>query len=159
MQAPLERLATNRQVGLDAVAPLREEHAREQAALDDISAQASSAQQRVDALSNELVSLNDKIERVKRQTEAKTGALSGTTPLDTMRGALKALRAEAKVLALREALTSQQLASRRAAKAARERLAHKPQHRAGHPARDRSAERAESPPPGSDRGSDEVDMS
>ena len=122
VQAPLEKLANHRQSGLEAVAPLREKHEREQAELEEVSAQASGAQQRVDALSIELVEITEAIERAKQNTASKGSELGGTAPLEKLRAALKALRSEVKSLTLREAFVSQQLASRRAANAMRDTL-------------------------------------
>ena len=61
--------------------PAARAHERERTELDEMSARASSAQQRVDALP-ELAELNDAIARAKANTEAKGAELSGT-PLDS----------------------------------------------------------------------------
>ena len=77
------------------------------------------AQARVEARARELAELDEAIERVKRQASEKGEELGGQQPLSKIRAALKSLRAAAKALHLREALTQQQLASKRAAQQAR----------------------------------------
>ena len=116
--APLEKLASHGQSSLAAIAPLREEHEREQAALNEASARTSEAQKRVDSLATELAELNEAIEVTKQQTATKAAELGGTAPLDRMRAALRSLRAETKALGMKEAMLSQQLEARRAAMAA-----------------------------------------
>jgi chromosome segregation ATPase len=101
------------------VAPLREQHEREQATLEAVSAQANKAQGRVDALSTELVTLDEAIERTKQQMARRATELSGTAPLDAIRNALRSLRSEVTTLGLREAMLTQQLTARRAVAAAR----------------------------------------
>ena len=136
VDAPLEKLGAQRQVNLEIVAPLREKQAQAQAALDDCNEQASAAQQRVDAASNELVELTEAIERTKLHTSSRGAELSGTAPLERIRGALRSLRAEVKALAVREAMVSQVLESKRVANAVREAAAQRDRGRAAAAAAD-----------------------
>ncbi|KOO25476.1 protein kinase 6 [Chrysochromulina tobinii] len=92
---------------------------------DAASEAVANKQQRVDALSSELMNLEDEISRTKAQAAGRGVELSGSQPLDQIRAALRALRLEVKALVVREAMASKTLATRRRAeeRAARTRSA------------------------------------
>ena len=115
IEAPLERIGSQHAGRVAAVAPLQAEADAAAATRDAASEAVANTQQRVDALSSELMNLEDEISRTKAQAAGRGVELSGSQPLDMIRAALRALRLEVKALAVREAMASKALATRRIA--------------------------------------------
>lgn len=115
IEAPLERICSQQAGRVAAVAPLQAEADAAAATRDAASEAVANTQQRVDALSSELMNLEDEISRTKAQAAGRGVELSGSQPLDMIRAALRALRLEVKALAVREAMASKALATRRIA--------------------------------------------
>ena len=115
IEAPLERIGSQHAGRVAAVAPLQAEADAAAATRDAASEAVANKQQRVDALSSELMNLEDEISRTKAQAAGRGVELSGSQPLDQIRAALRALRLEVKALVVREAMASKTLATRRRA--------------------------------------------
>lgn len=111
---PLEVLSTTSQTSLETIAPLREKHAEKQRLLDEATEAFAAAQSAQQARSNQLVELDDAIRRAKEGAGLRGEELSGNAPLERIRGALKALRAEVRSLAVKEAMMHRVVEARRA---------------------------------------------
>ena len=115
VEQPLEAFSSSSQTSLETIEPLRKQHAEKQKALEAATEAFAAAQAKQQARSNELVELDESIRRAKEGAGMRGEELSGQAPLDRIRGALKALKAELKALNVREAMLHRVLESKRAA--------------------------------------------